>query len=332
MGFFDNLKNISREAKRQAIAKSNKLKNELDKEYGDDDSYNELKNMTRSALEKGKSFARNVGTGTDELKNEAGSTEVGQAIGELSRYLSSKFSNLPVFSLTTDTAKEKNGVTLLSKHLSKNPEDPERYIWLAEAIMRTKSDMLHYTRIRSSVDPSYYMVKSTVQSLNSFGQLEKDATTIKLLKKAFILSFKRIEKKPRDHQALYCLGRVYYCQGDIPEAIKYLKLSILARKNALSLVTLGKCYLELEQLENARKAGIKAINQNFTYAYSIIAECLMHDDSHDNSVDKIKAYAKIQDKIKPVHRRAYLGPHGNTISILQGVGKKQWKRILNLIE
>lgn len=332
MGFFDNLKNISREAKRQAKKKSKEIKEELDEEFGDEQLYKDAKEITKSTINEGKNLSKSVAKEAGEIQKEFGDTDLGKSIGEISRSISSRLSQLPVFSLTADTVKGKNGVDKLYKHLAKDPNDPERYIWLAEAIMRTRLDMKHYSRIRSTVDPSYYMVKTSVKSLNSLGELEKDPTTIKLLKKAFMLSLEAIEENTRDHKALYCLGRIYFCQGDIPEATKYSKLSFLARTNALALITLGKCYLNLDQLANAKKAAKRALAFNSTYSYKILAECKMLDKTQDNSIEKIESYANQMNKIAPKHRAAYLGPSGDTINILEGIGKKQWQRLLNLME
>ena len=331
MGFFDNLKNISNEAKRQARSKSKKIKKELDEEFGDNDLYNNAKDIASSSIEEGKNISKSVANKVEKRREEFGETEMGKSFGELSRSITSRLSELPLFSLTADTAKAKNGVAPLYKHLAKDTEDPERYIWLAEAIMRTRMDMLHYSRIRSTVDPSYYMVTKSIKTLNSLGELEKDPTTIKLLKKAFMLSLKRIEENPRNHKALYCLGRIYFCQGDISEAIKYSKLSFLARTNSVALITLGKCYLNLDQVGNAKKAGNRAIAYNSTYGFKILGECVMLDKSTE-PIERIEKYANFLNKIGTKHRADYLGPSGDTMSIFEGIGKKQWQRLLNLME
>jgi len=333
MGLFDNIKQVSKEAKKQVKKKTADVKKQLDEEFGGDDNYTKFKESSSSAFERSKCLGKDVISTAQEITGEIGETEIGKNIGELSRSISTKLADLPVLSITGDVVKQKNGVNNLLEYLKEDTNDPERYIWLAEAMIRSNLDIQNYSRIRSAVDPSYFMIQNTVKSMNDLGKVEKDLVTIKLLKTAFSLSLGRIQKNPRDAKALYCLARIYHCQGDNSEAIKYAKLSFLAKQSALPLITLAKCYLNIGQVSNAEKAAHKSLKWKSSYGNKILAECKMLDDkTSKDSLDKLRRYSILVDRVKPKDEAKYYGPKASSINLLEGVGKQQWERITKLME
>ena len=75
-----------------------------------------------------------------------------------------------MFSLASDVVKRRHGVPELYDLLAEDPEDPQRALWLAEAIARAKASMSTYARIRSITSPTFAIINQSARASTQIGQ------------------------------------------------------------------------------------------------------------------------------------------------------------------
>lgn len=327
MGWFDKAKAAAEEAKRMAKEAAYNAKDMADVELGRQQWYADAKETAGNAIDRGRDIATEAKDMAGEALGEIGQTKVGQQVGGYTRTFTSRLAALPVFSLSGDVMRTRHGIRPLYAHLKEEPDDPVRYVWLAEAMGRVMADSATYSRIRAVVHPGFYVLGQAVKAASTLGSQPSDPTTIRLLKNAFAISTTRIRKDPRDPAALHALARVYRAQGDAPEAVRFSKLAYVADpNNHLPMVTLAQLYLGLGQTENARRAAERATDGGAGYAHTVLADLVLLDE-YAEPQGRIERYSAARDRVTKRDREAYLGPSVEGVGVLEGVGRAQLEKL-----
>jgi len=330
MSLFDKAKAAAKLTKRTANRNVRKLAEGIDSKFQQDEWYQTAKESTKEVLEDSQKVATRIKKKGEDLTVQFGETKVGSNIGKKARTIAGVISSLPVFSITSDVMKVRHGVIELHEKFTQYPNDPTKAVWLAEALGRVQKDMAVYSRIRSVTDPSYAVIRQSVITTTKLGQELTDPTYIRLLKHAFSISIKRTRHNPRDDEALHVLSRIYLAQNELGEATRFAKLAIMAKPdNGLPWVTLSRAYVAIGQTENARRAALKAIDDGIGYGNEILAEALLLSSISANLTD-IESYHEMRSSVSKKDRSRYLGTDAEGVSVLEGIGKEQLKKLQNI--
>lgn len=265
------------------------------------------------------------------LLTELSKSEVGKYVGSGARNLATNVSQLPILTIVTDIIKSKNGIDKLYQLVKDDPHNAEKYIWLAEGMVRVKSDRKIYLGFRSVIHPSSIIFRETLKTATKMGLDDADPVEIRILKNAYYISVYHVKKNPRDSKHLHVLARVYLLMGQIRESIKFSKLAILADpQNKLPYITLSRAYLAKGRYLDSKKAAKIAIANNLKYGYDIIAQLVLLDDQGDFK-QKTGLYSSLRDKIGDIDKINYLGCSINEASFIESIGQKQASKFSNVI-
>jgi hypothetical protein len=332
MGWWDKVKAAKAEVAKVAKEVTEAIADEVEDGFGDQDWYQGVKGAGQSLGEFGKEVWEEGTELVGDTLDELGKTEGGKMLGEKSTHVVGFLSKLPVLSLATDIMRARNGIDGLYEHLKADPNDPERFLWLAEAMDRMDRDQHRYTTIRSAMDPSYLLTRQAIKTSTELGKEAIEAPRRRLLKNAFALSISRLKKKPSDRDAIHVLARVYLAQKLLSESMRFSKLAIIADPNdGLALVTLGRVYLAHDQLENARRAGQLAIERGSSMGNEILAEVLLKENAGDAPA-RIERYSDILDQVSQQDRERYWGPSVQGVNMVEAIGAAQMKKATDLLE
>lgn len=327
MGLFDKLKASTIEANKIAKKYFNEATVYAEKKYEKEEWYTTAKDI----VGKTKILVSETAQISHEALEEISNSNVGKYVGSNTRKLGSVISQIPVLSLASDIIKSKNGINELYQLIKDEPYNPEYYIWLAEAMRRVDVDRKIYTGFRTIINPSSIIVRNTLKSSMSMGLEKTDVFDIRILKNTFCLSVAALRRNPKNSKNLHVLARVYLLTGHIKESIKFCKLAIIANPNdKLPFITLSRAYLIKGEYINSKKAAEIAISNKLYYAYGILAELVLIEES-DNSVNKIEIYSLLRDKVSSKDKKIYLGYAANEDSIIDNIGKEQFAKFSNII-
>jgi tetratricopeptide (TPR) repeat protein len=99
-----------------------------------------------------------------------------------------------------------------------------------------------------------------------------------------------IEMDPKDSEARYALGRIYYQQSRYPEAVAQLsKVTEIDPANHKAWDNLGLCYDALQQDSDALRAFFRALevvkdrHPNYDWAYANLADFFLRRNEHEKA-------------------------------------------------
>jgi hypothetical protein len=332
VGWWDKVKAATSEVTTVAKEVTDAIASEVEQEFGDQDWYQEVKDTGQAITEFSKEALQDAATSVGGALEDFGKTADGKMVGEKSKQLAGFLSKLPVLSLATDIMRTKNGVDDLYEHLKAEPTDPQRHLWLAEALDRMNQDQRRYTAIRSTVDPSYLVARHAIKTSTELGEEPIESPRLRLLRNAFSLALGQLKENPADRDAIHVVARVYLAQGHLGEATRFAKLAVLADpKDGLALVTLSRVYLAQEQFENANRASHLAIERNATTGHEVIADLVLKSEAGDAST-RIERYSAILDQVSQTDRERYWGPSVEGINMVEAVGAAQVKKATDLLD
>lgn len=326
MGLFDMLKASTIEAEKIAKKYTNEAVNYAEKNYGKEEWYKTAKDMTEKTIE----LTKEVSLIGQDIISEISDSEIGKQVGKSTRNFASIVSQLPVLSLTSDVIKSKNGINELYQLIKNDTHNPEKYIWLAEAMKRVERDRKIYSDFRTVLHPTSIILRETIKTAAYMGMDKNDRFESRILKNAFYLSINKF-KTTKEAKYLHILARVYLLMGDTPECIKFCKMAIMKdSRNKLPFITLARAYLEIGQYQDSKKAAEIAISNNLLYGYDILSQLVMLEKSEDIA-NKVERYSSFRDKIQKKDRQIYLGCAIDEVSIIETIGKEQMSKLNNVI-
>lgn len=332
MGLFDKLKASAIEAGKLAKQYSKESITLAEDNFGNEDWFKKAKDFGSKAKDVSKEISVEVSKIGNEIVSDISKTDFGKKVGVGSRKFVEIVSQLPILTLSSDIIKSKNGINELYDILKKDKNNPENYVFLAEAMRRVERDKKIYFGFKTVMNPTSIIFRESIKTAVSIGLDESDPTEIKLLKNAFYLCVSKLKIQPKDSITLHALARVYLLMGLNEDCIRFCKLAILAdSRNKLPYITLARAYIAIEQYDNANKSANIAITYEKYYAYEILSQLVMLANNNDIQ-QKIEEYSLYRDKISKEDRKIYLGVSIDEVSVLETIGKEQLTKATNLID
>lgn len=331
MGLMNKLRAVGNEAGKAAKQLADDAARKSEDSFGQQNWYENVKATGQKVRDySSKSWLKGSGA-ANELLGDFEKTKAAEGIGKASRKITGLLGKAPLLSVVTDVFRSVHGIDALYEHLLNDPEDPERHLWLSEAMVRMARDRQRYVAVRSTVDPAYIAMQKSVQLATSLNQRNLDPTQVRLLKNAFALSLQMLKKNPRDQRALHVISRVYLIRRIQGEATRFSKLAILADpSNGYPYVTLARTYLQLGQVVNARKTAKFAVDKKASIGNEIVAETWLAENGNDES--RLHAYTRLLDQVDQDSREAYWGPSVQGLNIVEAVGAAQMKKVSALLK
>lgn len=330
MGLFDTFKAAASEAKKAASEVAKGVRTDIEKQYGDQEWYQDTKKLSQEALEVGGDVVRGASALTADALDRVGQTDAGKAVGSASKEFMGALAKLPGLSVTGDIIRSRHGIHDLLQNLQDDPRNPERHIFLADAMNRAQREQSRYTRVRSTLDPSYLLTQGAVSGVTTLGQDDDEPSDRRLRRNAFGLAIQRLERHPANARSLHCIARVYLAEEKLGEAVRFAKLAHLAdTEDGLPLVTLARCYQALGQHDNAETAADLAIQRGATVANEILAELTLADESLTPEA-RIGLYTSQKAAVGNESRALYWGVDTEETSVVGAVLTSQGKRLRKL--
>jgi hypothetical protein len=209
MNWLDKVAAASKLAAEQARDAAAKSIEYVEEKYSDDARYEKLKDSTALLGQKSSSIADQATGLVDETLTGVGETRAGNAVGGSARSIAAFAGDLPLVSVLGDTVRSRHGVDQLASALAADPKNPQRALYLAEAMHKCEADMATYTRIRSATSLTFALRRSVITSTLELGDEQSDPAQIRLLKGAFNRARARLIEAPNDVEALDLIARVY---------------------------------------------------------------------------------------------------------------------------
>ena len=151
------------------------------------------------------------------------------------------------------------GITFMDKVLSANPD----------SVMAHTNKSLFYMRMGEIEKAEEEKAQATVKSFGSFGKEAEKKRKEEEFKKQELAEIERrfdmfnqvLEIDPEDSLANYGLADIFFQRGEPIKSIPLLeKVLSENEKYSVGYLLLGKCYLELDQLDQAREVFEKGIS------------------------------------------------------------------------
>lgn len=300
--------------------------------YADDEKYQALKESAELAGQTAASLGGQAADIASQTVDMFGSTSSGDALGTVSRSVAAVLSEMPVLTVIGDTIRSRHGVGALAESLSKDPTDPLRALYLAEAMNRCEEDMATYTKLRSVTSLTYAMRRSLISSTLELGDANMDQTKIRLLKSAFGRARKHLAAAPSDAQTLDVVARVYLLTGRPNEAATMAKICISADPSFGSgWVTLARAYMAMSMNENAGRAAQRAVELGAGYGHVVLASTELRSSS-TGAKDSIKRFEDTKNRCSPDDSVAYLGYAADNRQLLEEILDQQSRKLDKTIE
>jgi len=332
MGWMDKALATAKLTADKAVKVSKELAEEFDAGLSSNDDYKTARELAADVRTKGQELAAGARDLTADVAKVIGETELGAMAGQKMRSAAGVLGTLPLFTALKDVAKARHGVDDLYATLLVEPQDPERAIWLAEALDRVHRDLAMYGRVRSVTSLTYAARRRLIVGALELGLQPVDATRVRLLKSAFGRARSRLRANPEDAQALHVLSRVYLAQGDASTAITLAKLSILASPSqGLAWVTLSRSFLAAKQFASAKEAADRAVSAGAGYGNELLAQLVLVR-SQDGTAETAAEYDRLRSLVTMEDRSAYLGTAVDPREAVQHVKEEQVRRASGVFE
>jgi len=326
MGWLDKVRASAAEAGRAAREASEKAMEEATTAWGDEPWLKGARALGEDVVSSSTQFVSEGRKKADEALVSAAGTRAGSVVGERSRQLVGFLGQLPVLSVAVDVMRARHGVDHLYDLVRAQPTEPRPYIWLAEAMRRVDEDRRRYIAARTVIDPTSIVARAALTATTSLGAEESEPPSIRILRNAFALAVQRLRAQAGDGDTLDVLARVYLFMGDLPEAVRFAKLSILAEpENGHRVLTLARAYHALGQSDNARRAAELAVTRGCSVGRDILAEEILGGESLTPQ-ERISEYSRLKDLVSAEDRQVYWGPSVEGLDIVQGLGEAQAAR------
>jgi hypothetical protein len=302
---------------------------EFDAKHAGDADYQRWKMRAGQAVAGAREVAEGAREVATEALTEAGATPTGKAVGDKARSMAKVLTSLPLFTAVFDAAKARHGVDELYARYAEQLDDPTRAVQLAEGLDRVQRDLGVYRRVRSVTSPTYAVRRQLILSAVKLGDDHDDPVRVQLLKRAFVLSRRRLQTDQADAEALHVLSRVYLAQSDLQTALTSCKMALLADPaDGLAWTTLARIQLEADDLHASRLSATKAVSLGADYANELLATLVLADMS---DAAGIAEFERLRSLITHEGRRGYLGTSVDAQGALRYVKDQQVRRAMDVV-
>lgn len=264
-----------------------------------------------------------------EKRRQAGTSSAGEWVGSATRSVQSCVQTLPLLSGVGDVIAIRNGLDLLVPMLKAAPQDPQRNLWLGEALQRAERDMRAVAAARAMVNPWALATRFTVRFAAELGHDASDEpASVRFLRRAFQLATPAAKAGVSDAMGLHVLARVYLARGVPLNALRLAKYSVAVSvpEGGEALVTAARAYKVLGQQRNAARAARLAVQRGCTVGYEVLAAIAYAagDEADTATTDgRLMTSTDLLARIDPAHRVRYSGVSRSRQEIAQVVAQHQ---------
>lgn len=334
MGSLRTAQVIALEARERSRDVGRSLGTTVDRRFGEDPRLRAAAERYQGLRSETSDRTRKVAERTRAGLERANDTAAARKVGDASRRVGREVRNLPVLSLANDAIAKRHGVHLLARSFTHDPTDPERNLWLAEALDRAARDRRLYANAKALVDPSSIVTRAGFQVTAGLGTERQLSTEEQLLTRANALAAARVQADPRDADALHVLARVQLARGDAEKCVRFAKLAAQAdpSRSGRALVTLARGYEAQGRYAVASHAAGLALQQGCTLAYEVLADLEPRREDEDgsgrlkSSRDRIARAVRLRDRVEDEDRRSYWGVSVSGGTLARDVASAQWDK------
>lgn len=329
MGWKDKLRAAADEARDRATEAAHKAKQTVEESHGDNPRYQRLKESAARGA------ARTV-QAKDRSVEKLGTSAAGRAVGEGVRAVGREARKLPVLGVATDAIAHRHGVDELIRLRREDPSDPERTLWLAEALLRAEKSTKTYRRVRAVTDPTSMVTRAAMATAAEVGvdKNAKDAAAERLLRHAYGLALLRLRDDQRDARAWHVCARVHLLKGDADGARVLSQLAVLANPTdvaAVGLVTVARAQHALGRRVDAATSARQAIEHGSSLGNEVFAS-LVRGNASLSPAERIDKAAALRSQIRAEDRLAYNGVAPTVAGAASGVAATQVRKTRQTVD
>lgn len=327
MGWKDKLRAAADEARDRATEAAHRAKQSVEDLHGEDPRYQRLKESANRGVAR-----------TKELKGRSveklGASSAGQAVGSGVRAIGREARRLPLLGVASDAIAHRHGVDDLIALRREDPTDPERTLWLAEALLRAERSTKTYRRVRAVTDPTSMVTRAAMSTAAEIGAEQKLPAAERLLRHAYGLALLRLKDDPRDARAWHVCARVHLAKGDADGARVLAQLAVLAAPEdveAVGLVTVARAQHALGRRVDAADAARRAVEAGSSLGNEVFA-ALVRDNPTLSGGERVDKVAALRSRIRPEDRVAYAGVAPSVGGAAAGVAASQVRKTRQTVD
>jgi len=249
------------------------------------------------------------------------------AVGDLTRRGRRRVGGLPGITAAADAIAARHCVDLLAKGLEQDPHDPQRLLWLAEALLRTRRDMRRWTRLRTVVDPSSLLVRTALTQASRLGDETGDDPAVRLLKNAV----SRARPALPEPTAAHVLARVYLQRGRPQDALRLARFagSKAPAQRPDALITAALAFVALKQRDDAVRLAERAVEQGNSLGYAVLAPLHATNRSRlsRDPAQHAKQWKQLLGQVGIEDRVRYHGAARTRAEVALAVRSAQWRKL-----
>jgi hypothetical protein len=331
---------VAREAKERSRRMGRAVTTSVTERYGDDarvqkvaERYDELRSTVADR-------SRGVTESTRAGLAKASDTAAARKVGDATRWVSREVQKLPLLSLANDAIARRHGVHLLAASFKEDPTDPERALWLAEALQRAARDRRLYVGAKTLVDPTSLLTRTGVEL---GARLGADQPTVSIEQRLLAIATARAAARARadrhDTRALHVLARVHLAHERPDDGIRLCKLALAADPSSGEvLYTLARCYEAQGRLAASSQAAGLALRHGCSLAYELLAELEHRRDDEkgggglNGSKERIARALRLRERVEEADRQSYWGVSVSAADVAGDVASAQWKKAKSTTE
>lgn len=321
MGWKDKLRAAADEARDRAAEAALRAKGSVEELHGDDPRYQRLKGSASRGVARSRALK-------DRSVERFGASAAGQAVGSGVRAVGREARKLPLLGVASDAIAYRHGVADLVELRRQDPADPERTLWLAEALLRAEKSTKTYRRVRAVTDPTSMVTRAAMSVAAELGAEEKAPVAERLLRHAYGLALVRLRENPRDARAWHVCARVHLARGDAEGARVLSQLAVLADPDdvaGIGLVTAARAQQALERRIDAADSARKAIEHGNSLGNEVFAS-LVRGNTTLTPSERVDKAATLRSRIRAEDRVAYHGVAPTAVRAAAGVATAQARK------
>jgi hypothetical protein len=325
MTWKDKLRAAADEARDRAADAAGRAKDAVEDRHGEDPRYQRLKGSANRGVSRSKALKDR---GVDKL----GASRAGQAVGSSVRAVGQEMRKMPLLGVASDAIAHRHGVADLVELRRQDPSDPERTLWLAEALLRAEKSTKTYRRMRAVTDPTSIVQRAAMSTAAQLGAEKKAPVAERLLRHAYGLALVRLRDDPRDARAWHVCARVHLARGDADGARVLAQLAVLASPEEVAgvgLVTVARAQHALGRRIDAADSARRAIESGSSLGNEVFANLVRGNASLSPS-ERIDKAAALRSRIRPEDRIAYNGVAPTVARTATGVANAQARKTRDL--
>lgn len=248
--------------------------------------------------------------GRTRVESWIGESRTGRAVGSAVQRAGNRIAQVPVLSLVQDSMDAKHGIKALTEIVRSEPDHMYGFLWLGEALRARERDMAFVAAARTAVNPTSLVTREALKSMARAGNPQSTRTPAeRILRRAFALAARRVERDNRDGDAYHVIARYYLAAGKAAGGLKAGKAAVALAPPELrghTLYTLARIYRAIDDPQ-APKAAQAAVNQGFSLGNEILADLLYESGNTPNAAERRRVFITLKNRVNPADIAAYSG-------------------------